>query len=123
LGEIGTLANLPAPIVRYRLHGNSVSEQAGIIQRQRAQAVCEKAWKRRNIIGTFDAGDSARPLSSRRSRHKFSVLYGWWAFNSGERRTATFLWPEVGLLSPWDKESLKLVACAAIKKMPDEVVH
>ena len=118
LGEIGKLANLPIPIVRYRLHGNSLSEQAGLKQRRKALEVCERAWERRSIQGAFDASESARPLSSRRSRLKFAVLYGWWAFNSGQRSTALAYGVRSVALAPWNKESIKLMVCAAIKPLP-----
>jgi glycosyltransferase involved in cell wall biosynthesis len=118
LGEVGNLAVLPAPVVQYRLHGKSVSEKAGLRQRQVARAACEQAWKRRGIAGNFDAAESARPLSDRRSRLKFSLLYGWWAFNSGQRTTALSYGMQSVMLAPWHKESVKLLACAAIKKLP-----
>jgi hypothetical protein len=118
LGEIGNLAVLPVPLVQYRLHGKSVSEKAGLKQRQVARAACEQAWKRRGISGVFDATESARPLSDRRSRHKFSLLYGWWAFNSGQRTTALSYGMHSVMLRPWDKEGMRLLACAAIKKLP-----
>lgn len=118
LGEVGNLAVLPAPVVQYRLHGKSVSEKAGLKQRQIARAACEQAWKRRGVAGTFDAAESARPLSDRRSRLKFTLLYGWWAFNSGKRTTALSYGMRSVMLAPWHKESVKLLACAAIKKLP-----
>ena len=118
LGEVGNLAVLPEPLVQYRLHGKSVSEQAGLKQRLRAKAACEEAWKRRGINGVFDASESARPLGDRRSRHKFSLLYGWWAFNSGQRTTALSYGMHSMMLMPWNKEGMRLLACAAIKKMP-----
>jgi hypothetical protein len=118
LGEIGNLAVLPAPVVQYRLHGKSVSEKAGLRQRDVARSACEQAWKRRGIKGEFGAGESARPLSDRRSRLKFSLLYGWWAFNSGQRATALSYGMHSVMLAPWDKESMRLLACAAIKKLP-----
>ncbi len=117
LGEIGAMANLPVSIVRYRLHDHSLSEQAGLRQRQVARKACERAYGRRGIQGHFQAVEPARPQSDRRSRHKFSLLYGWWAFNSGQRRTALAYGLRCLRLMPWDKEGLRLLACSAIKPM------
>ncbi|HEY9658471.1 MAG TPA: glycosyltransferase, partial [Allocoleopsis sp.] len=88
LGEVGKLANLSEPILQYRLHGNSISEQKGKLQRQTAYEICQRAWKRRGIEGKFEASYSWRPTSDRRSRHQFMLQYGWWAFNSAQRGTA-----------------------------------
>jgi glycosyltransferase involved in cell wall biosynthesis len=123
LGEIGTLANLPMSLVRYRLHGQSVSERAGLIQRQTARQACERAWRRRGIQGHFEAVEPARPQQDRRSRRYFALLYGWWAFNSGQRRTALAYGLKGVALAPWDKEAFRLLVCAAIKHMPDKSDH
>jgi glycosyltransferase involved in cell wall biosynthesis len=123
LGEVGTLANLPISLVRYRLHGASVSERAGLRQRQTARQACERAYQRRGIEGSFQASDPARPQSDRRSRHRFSVLYGWWAFNSGQRRTAISYGLKAVTLAPWDRESLKLLVCSTIKQLPGKGAH
>ncbi|MEX0777515.1 MAG: glycosyltransferase [Phycisphaeraceae bacterium] len=118
LGEIGRLAVLPEPVIRYRLHGESVSEKAGLKQRQVARAAVEAAWRRRGISGRFEAQDPSRPQSSRRSRHRFALLYGWWAFGSGQRRTAMLYGLRCVSLLPWNLEGWRLAICAAVKPMP-----
>jgi hypothetical protein len=119
MGEMGSLANLPISLVRYRLHGASVSERAGLRQRQTARQACERAYQRRGIEGRFEASEPARPQSDRRSRRRFSILYGWWAFNSGQRRTAVSYGMKAVGLAPWDKEALKLLACSVAKQLPN----
>ena len=123
MGELGMLANLPMSLVRYRLHGASVSERAGLRQRQTARQACERAWLRRGIQGRFEAEEPARPQADRRSRRRFSLLYGWWAFNSGQRRTALSYGLRAVSLAPWDKEALRLLVCSAIKQMPKNNGH
>src|SRR5215208_1756864 len=89
LGEIGKLANVPVPVLRFRLHESSVSESKRHEQRESARMACERAWKRRGITnGRFEADEPWRPGKDRASRQRFALQYGWWAFNSGERRTA-----------------------------------
>jgi hypothetical protein len=51
------------------------------------------------------------------------VLYGWWAFNSGQRSTALAYGLKSVALAPWDKEGLKLMVCSAVKRMPEKCVH
>lgn len=87
LGELGKLANLAVPVIKYRLHEKSLSEQAAEGQRGAQRRACEAAWRRRGIAGSFE-GAAWRPGADAGSRHTFMLRYGWWAWNSGERRTA-----------------------------------
>jgi hypothetical protein len=88
LGDVGKLANLGELIYKYRLHSNSLSEQAGLSQHEAARAACERAWQRRGICGEFKAGATWRPGPDRRSRYQYMLMYGWWAWTSKQRRTA-----------------------------------
>ena len=115
LGELGKLANLSAPVLKYRLHPGSVSAQACAIQRQQARKACELAWKRRKIQGSFEADDLWRPGKDRRSRHQFMLQYGWWAFESGNRSTAALYGLKAVCLLPHYLEGWKLLACALLK--------
>jgi glycosyltransferase involved in cell wall biosynthesis len=90
LGEVGKLANLPTPVLKYRLHANSISEGKRELQRNSARRACEAAWMRRGISGRFEAGEAWRPGTDAVSRHRFMLLYGWWAWNSGQRSTALY---------------------------------
>jgi glycosyltransferase involved in cell wall biosynthesis len=87
LGEIGKLANLDDVILRYRFHSTSLSEQGSVTQLEVARAACERAWQRRGIQGVF-SGLPWRPGPGRASRHEHLVKCGWWAWQSGQRRTA-----------------------------------
>jgi glycosyltransferase involved in cell wall biosynthesis len=119
LGEIGKLANLPQPLLQYRIHPNSVSGRNPISQRLEAQHACEQAWRRRGIQGQFEAGNVWRPEGDRASRHHFMLQYGWWAFNSRQRQTALLYgWRAVSAL-PLSLEGWRLLICAAIKPLPD----
>ena len=90
LGEVGKLANLAVPVLQYRLHDKSISEQAAGRQRETQRRACEAAWKRRGISGRFEAEDDWRPGTDASSRHRFMLRYGWWAWNSGQRSTALY---------------------------------
>lgn len=118
LGEIGQLANLREPVLRYRLHTQSVSEQRYVHQRQKAREACERAWRRRGIVGKFEASDRWRPGKDRTSRNYFMKRYGWWAFNSCQRQTAIIYGAKAISALPFDVEAWKLLICAIFKPMP-----
>jgi glycosyltransferase involved in cell wall biosynthesis len=119
LGELGKLANLPQPVLRYRIHSQSVSEQQCDLQRQQARKACEQAWQRRGIEqGIFEAGDRWRPGRDRWSRHHFMVQYGWWAFGSGQQRTALIYGVKAIKHQPFAIAGWKLLVVAALKPLP-----
>lgn len=110
LGEVGRLANLQVPVLKYRLHAAASSERKCAEQRARARAACEQAWARRGIQETFEADELYRPGPSRASRHEYHLRYGWWAYNSGERRTAAIYGGKAVGLMPWHIAGWKLLA-------------
>lgn len=117
LGEVGKLANIATPVLRFRLHESSVSESRRHEQRQSARMACERAWKRRGITdGRFEADEPWRPGKDRASRQKFALQYGWWAFNNGERRTAVHYAKKAIRAKPLSGKGWNLLRCALTKK-------
>ena len=112
LGEIGQLANLPQVVLRYRLNSSSLSGSRRQEQQRFARMACERAWQRRRAEGQFEGGDGWRPGRDRLSRHKFMLQYGWWAYNSGQRRTAMIYGSKAIAVKPADTRGWKLLACA-----------
>jgi glycosyltransferase involved in cell wall biosynthesis len=106
LGEIGKLANLRDVMVKFRLHAGSISETKRTEQRQMAKRACEAAWKRRGIQGEFTAQEPWRPGKDRASRHHYALLYGWWAWNYGQRKTAIHYGARALLAQPWKLDGL-----------------
>ncbi|WP_416675822.1 glycosyltransferase family 2 protein [Egbenema bharatensis] len=118
LGEIGKLANLTEPVLQYRVHSRSVSEQDQLYQRQKAREACERAWQRRGIAGTFEATEPWRSTGTRTSQHYFYMKYGWWAFGSQQRSTALiYALKAIGVL-PWNRDGWNLLGCALLKPLP-----
>ena len=116
LGEVGRLANVPAPVLQFRLHESSVSETKREQQRQMGRMACEEAWQRRGLSGiTYEADEPWRPGSDRESKHRFAMQYGWWAWGSGERKTALHYAAKAIAAMPLKPEGWKLVACAVLK--------
>lgn len=119
LGEHGQLANLRGPVLRYRLHDASISHNNAQMQRSAARRSCEDAWRRRGVAGGhFAAQDHWRPGADPQSQHQFTVQYGWWAFNSGERRTSAIYGLKAIRKMPLRSSGWRLLLCAVAKPMP-----
>lgn len=118
LGEVGRLGNVPQTVLQFRLHEGSVSETKRVEQRRFARMACERAWQRRGITdGTFEAEEPWRPGGDADSKLKFALQYGWWAFNSGHRRTALHYGVKAVQAKPLRPDGWKLLLCAAVKPM------
>jgi len=121
LGEIGKLANLKQPVLKYRLVTSSVGGSRGALQRDMMRRACEKAWKRRSITNiSFEATEPFRPTGDRRSQFKFHLRYGWWAFNSAQRATAIHYGIKAVTTNPFHPGGWRLLACSLIKKMEND---
>ena len=118
LGEVGKLANLKQTILKYRLLESSISQQHGVLQRQVAKEICQRAWLRRGIEGHFEAEELWRPTQDAASQNHFMIQYGWWAFNSGERMTAILYAIKAITALPSAIEGWKLLTCAVFKPLP-----
>lgn len=118
LGELGELANLPQPVLRYRLHTQSVSAQNHLAQREEARIACERAWQRRGIQGRFEATKPWRPGPTGPSRYPFMLQYGWWAYNSRHYQTALVYAGKAIAALPHGLQGWKLLACALVKRQP-----
>jgi glycosyltransferase involved in cell wall biosynthesis len=117
LAEVGRVACLSDVLLRYRLHSGSVSEKKQQAQVQMLKHVCESAWARRGIQREFQGGAPWRPVSGRKSTHQFALQYGWWAFNSAQRRTAMVYGMKAIGAVPWNLDGWRLLACAMLKRV------
>jgi glycosyltransferase involved in cell wall biosynthesis len=118
LAEIGKVANLPDFIIQYRIHDKSVSSANIDLQIRKAYEATERAWKRRGIVGLqFDLTRRTRPTNDRKSRCEFTLQYGWWAFNSGERYGAIQYGMRAIGLMPCCLGGWRLLMCSIVKPM------
>lgn len=115
LGEQGKLENIATPIVNWRLHDQSGSELYGAEQRKVAKLVCDKAAIRRGIASSFEATEMWRPSKDRKSRHKFMLQYGWWAWASRQRKTAMIYALKAIRAKVVSKGGWELLACALFR--------
>ncbi len=74
-------------------------------------------WARRGIRGVFEAEEPWRPGSDPASRFRFALQYGWWAFNSRQRRTALHYAMQAIKARPFQRDGWKLFVAAAVKPM------
>ncbi len=87
LGERGELACVLEPVIRYRQHDKSVSEQRAAEQLACIRAGCEAAYARRGLDRAFIPPPAWRPTGEA-GRYDFLLKYGWWALSSAQRGTA-----------------------------------
>lgn len=120
LGEVGKLYNFQKPVLKYRVHAQSLTERNYLRPREEVYAACQRAWLRRGIQGEFKATQPRRPGRDRVSQSESAVLYGWWAFNSQQRWTAFLYGLRAIRLLPFSLEGWRLVICALIKPLPEE---
>ena len=117
IAEVGRLANIPEVLVKYRMHGNSISEAKRSTQEQLKRESCERAWKRRGVDGKYEAG-FWRPGSDKESQHNFALRYGWYAWSHGHRNTWWNYVKKAFVLKPFAVSTWKLLIFGYIKS-PD----
>lgn len=115
LGEVGKLANINKPLIKYRFLSGSVSGKNQIQQRETMRLACSEAWKRRGIKSVFTAGEYWRPINTRNSKHKFSLEFGWWAYNYKNKPAAIKYGIKSIKLKPWDINGWKLFIISSLK--------
>lgn len=117
LGERGQLANIPEALVRYRMHAASTTARKREAALRDRQAVCSRAWERRGLEPRQLPADFWRPDDSRASRNAFLVKCGWWAFSSGQRRTATLYALKAVAATPYRTAGWRLLLCSLLKSV------
>ncbi|GAB4376937.1 MAG: hypothetical protein Kow00121_25050 [Elainellaceae cyanobacterium] len=113
LGEVGKLANLPHPVLQYRLHSRSITQAKQQQQAQDAFAACQRAWERRAIQGKF-----IRQPADHLNQFEFWIKYGWANFMEGRRDAARRCGIRALGMKPTRLQAWKLLACSLIKPLP-----
>lgn len=116
LGEIGQLANLPQTLLHYRLHSQSITHSKQRRQSQDALHACQRAWQRRGIQGQF-----IRQPSDHFYQTDFWLRCGWLGFTGQRRDVARRCGVKAIASQPLDLNAWKLLACALIKPLPQNV--
>lgn len=116
LAEVGRLANLPEVLLTYRQHVASVGYKRRLIQVERASAAVSDARRRRGLgdvgSGFSDAGRGAVPAvdPSLAAIHR---KWAWLALIGGHPRTARKHALKALVLQPFNRDNVRLLACAA----------
>jgi hypothetical protein len=117
LMEIGRLANLQQVLLRVRLHGKSIGARTREIQATRARQAAINALARRGIASaSLDNFPPWRPGKDRDSQFGFALRCGWWAFNSGYRRTALIYALKALVKRPFGADGWILLICTFTKR-------
>ena len=115
LGEVGKLANLDRVILKYRIHINSISERTSLRQRQVAQQVCQRAYRRRGLAVVTEAPTEGISEPALLRQHRLFLKYGWWAYNSRARLSAIRYGFRAVRSRPSAGNAWMLLACALCK--------
>lgn len=122
LAEVGEVANLSQSVLKYRVHTESISQRNRDQQWQNAARAFDESWQRRGWARTFDVtGCRLRPLPTPESKLEYMLKYGWWAFNSRQRRTAAYYGLQAIATRPGAIAGWKLLVCALVKPLPEQV--
>jgi glycosyltransferase involved in cell wall biosynthesis len=108
LGEIGKLANINKPLIKYRYLSSSISAANQSKQRESTKKACIEAWERRGVTGEFQATSEWRASHTRSSKLSFALKFGWWAYNYKNRNAAIKYAKRAISLAPWCLEVWKL---------------
>jgi hypothetical protein len=115
LGEIGRLANLKTPVLKYRLHPKSATHRDQARQWADAKAACERAWLRRGINGEF-----IRDYTDRLNQHEFLFNCGWIGVTTHQRDMAIEYGVRAVQVRPISRSSWKLLLVALMMPMRQE---
>lgn len=109
LAEIGKLANLPDVLVEYRQHLNSACYTSPDRLRQFARQAVLEARTRRGIAGAPPSSDQNFIHQTPADVHR---KWAWWALAAGNLKTARKHAITALATDPFNKESLRVAACA-----------
>lgn len=89
LAEVGRLANLPEPLLRYRMLLSSASHARKREQADGIRAAIEQAYQRRGLpVGPLPEPPSDEDLDRLVDPRHNRRLWGWWALQAGQVRSA-----------------------------------
>ena len=109
LAEVGRIANLAEPLLKYREHGGKIGHVRAALQADAIRRVLAAAHLRRGLIPPEKIFDAARhPLNLVERRR----CWAWWALNAGNLGTARKHAAACLIRSPWSLATWRLLYCA-----------
>ena len=88
MGEVGKLANINKPLIKYRYLNSSISAKNQLKQNEATQRACREAQNRRGVNQKFTATQAWRQSDDSDSRYQFATKFGWWAFSYRNKKAA-----------------------------------
>lgn len=120
LGEIGRLANIPCPVLRFRFLSASINGQNASLQKQPAKNACQETSARRKVGYPF-GGMDWRATREAKSRFNFFMKFAWWTFDYHERDTAIIHRLKAIILLPWKFDGSSPLVCTPTKPQPTTI--
>ena len=114
LGEVGSLANQPDTLQKYRYYNASVSAKRRDEQMRLCQQATVEAAARRGIEPRFEPKEHWRSDKTRASRLRFQLKLGWWAYRSGHFQTAAVYALKSLKLSPVNWQAWMMLKAAGL---------
>jgi glycosyltransferase involved in cell wall biosynthesis len=108
MGEVGKLANISIPLLKYRYLNTSVSAKNQVLQGLKTRKSCEDAWKRRGVTSSYTATNEWRQSDNVLSKYQFTMKFGWWAYNYPNKTAAIKYAKRAIQLLPWRLGGWKL---------------
>jgi glycosyltransferase involved in cell wall biosynthesis len=109
LAEIGRIANLEEPLLKYREHTGKVGHRRAAKQAETVQLVLEAAYHRRGRVFSREILESKiRPVDSTERQR----TWAWWALLAGNVATARKHAAQCLIREPFSRETWRLFYCA-----------
>lgn len=113
--ESWKIANIPEPLLRYRIHSGATSEARVDEQFAEAELICQAAWRRRGVTGEFKGNKYWRSAPDSATRHALMVRNGWIAWRNGHKATWWDYVVEAFRLRPLAMSSWRLAIFGAFR--------
>lgn len=115
MGEVGELANINKPLIKYRYLNSSISGKNQKSQSIATRDANNEALLRRGVKCEFTATNEWRQLNDKRSKYIFAMKFGWWAFSYKNKKAANkYAWRAI-YLSPFRLSGWKLLVTTNLK--------
>lgn len=115
MGEVGKLANINKPLIKYRYLNSSISAKNQSKQNFATRKARDEALQRRGINCDFTATDQWRQSDSIISRYQFAMKFGWWAYSYRNRKAAIKYAKKAIKLIPWRTDGWRLLISSVCK--------
>jgi GT2 family glycosyltransferase len=120
MAERGRVACLPDLLLQYRQHAGSVSQQKQTRQLEMIALARQRAGERRKVAVSTHV-EPWRPISDdAEATFKSIMQFGWWAWNSRQRRTALVYGMKALGRRPFSPAAWKLVAACLLRPCPEQ---